>query len=67
MSELRDFWCPNCKKKGLHFYDKNGNGKWGEDEIADIDYLWCLHCGLKITTGKRKAQSEENMSEVVRK
>jgi len=46
---IRDFMCPNCKTRGLHFSDKNGRTP---ERIEDITYLWCLYCGYKIESGK---------------
>ena len=47
-NRIKDFWCPSCDEKGLHFYTKNGKGIWGNKPIRDINYLWCLNCGIKI-------------------
>jgi len=49
---IKDFWCPKCGKKGLHPY-KNGSRPNKTDEI---NYLWCLFCGYKITSGLKKNQ-----------
>ena len=47
---IKDFWCPNCKKKGLHPYSKNGTSPAFTDDIA---YLWCLHCEFEIESRKK--------------
>ena len=42
---MRDLWCPNCKKKGLHPYDKDGVRPFDVDKIT---HLWCLYCDYRI-------------------
>lgn len=51
---MKDFWCQNCKKKGLHPYNRNGSRPEKTDDIA---YLWCLHCDHRIES-KNKLKEE---------
>lgn len=48
---IRDFWCPKCKKKGLHPYDKDGARPFDVDKIT---YLWCLYCDYRIGSEKKR-------------
>ncbi len=50
---MKDFWCPHCKKKGLHPYNRDGNRPSRTDEI---DYLWCLYCSYKIESKKKMSK-----------
>lgn len=35
-------WCPECGRKTLNFYDKDGTRP---DLVDKIHHLWCMACG----------------------
>lgn len=54
---IKDFWCPNCGKKGLHPYDEKGERP---DATDDIDHLWCLECDYRIESKSKNKKEEFN-------
>jgi len=56
IEKIKDFWCPNCKKKGMHFYTKRGVGLWGKTSISKINHIWCLYCNLKIDSAIKESK-----------
>ena len=50
---MKDFWCPKCKCKGLHPYDKNGSRP---DHTDDVHHLWCRYCDYEISSGIKKEE-----------
>ena len=53
---MKDFWCPNCKKKGLHPYNKKN---FRPEKTDDITYLWCLHCEYRIESKPKLKKVKE--------
>lgn len=53
---MKDFFCPACKKCGLHPYDKEGSRP---DKTDDIHYMWCLYCGYKVLSARNKDLTKE--------
>ena len=47
-------WCPNCKKRGLNPYNKEGIRP---EKTDDIEHLWCLKCEYKMESNHKKPRN----------